>query len=58
MVKSIISLPLIVGGGIKTSEQVKEVVAAGADIIVTGNVLEENEVKDKTRELVKSMKRP
>ena len=58
MVKSIVSLPLIVGGGIKTGEQVKEVVEAGADIIVTGNVLEEYEVKDKLRELVKNMKRP
>ena len=58
MVKSIISLPLIVGGGIKTGEQVKEVVEAGADIIVIGNVLEEHKVKDKIRELVKSMKRP
>ena len=58
IVKSIISLPLIVGGGIKTGEQVKEVVAAGADIVVTGNVLEEYGVKDKIRELVKSMNRP
>jgi len=58
MVKSMIGLPLIVGGGIKKSEQVKEVVEAGANIIVTGNVLEECEVKDKIRELVESMKGP
>lgn len=58
IVKSVISMPLIVGGGIKTGEQVKEVVAAGADIVVTGNVLEEYGVKDKIRELVKSMNRP
>ncbi len=58
MVKSIVDLPLIVGGGIKTSEQVKEVVEAGADIVVTGNVLEEYGAKDKIRELVKSIKRP
>jgi len=56
--KSTIGIPLIVGGGIKTGEQVKEVVEAGANIIVTGNVLEEYEVKGKIRELVKSMKRP
>jgi heptaprenylglyceryl phosphate synthase len=36
---------------------VKEVVEAGADIIVTGNVLEERDGKEKIRELVKSMKR-
>ena len=58
IVKSAISLPLIVGGGIKTCEQVKAAVAAGADIIVTGNVLEEYEVKDKIVELMKSLKHP
>jgi len=57
MVKSIVCLPLIVGGGIRTGRQVKEVVDAGADIIVTGNVLEERDGKEKIRELVKSMKR-
>ncbi len=56
MVTSIVGLPLIVGGGIRTGEQVKEVVEAGANIIVTGNVLEENEVKNKIMELVKNMK--
>ena len=58
MVKGVTSLPLIVGGGIKTGEQVKEIVAAGADIIVTGTVVEDYRVKDKIRELVKNMKRP
>jgi len=57
MVKSVIGLPLIVGGGIKTGGQVKEIVTAGADIIVTGTVVEEYKVKDKIRELVKNMKR-
>lgn len=41
-VKSQISIPLIVGGGIRTPETAAEKVAAGADFIVTGNVLEEN----------------
>lgn len=34
------SLPLIVGGGIRTPEQARERVAAGAAFIVTGNILE------------------
>jgi phosphoglycerol geranylgeranyltransferase len=55
-VKSAINIPLIVGGGIRTGEQVKKVVEAGADIIVTGNVLEENKGCHKIRELVDSMK--
>ena len=58
MVKSVVNLPLIVGGGIKTGEQAKQIVEAGADIIVTGNVVERYKVKDKIRELVKNMKRP
>jgi len=56
IVKSVINLPLLVGGGIKTGEQVKEIVEAGANIIVTGTVVEEYKVKDKIRELVKNMK--
>jgi len=55
-VKSAIRIPLIVGGGIKTSEQVKEMVGAGADIIVTGTVVEEGRVKDKIRELIENTK--
>jgi phosphoglycerol geranylgeranyltransferase len=55
-VKNVINLPLIVGGGIRTGEQVKEIVKAGADIIVTGTVLEENNDRNKIKELVDSMK--
>ncbi len=55
VVKNVISLPLIVGGGIRTGEQVKEIVKAGADIIVTGNVLEENKGRSKIRELIDNM---
>ncbi len=40
-VKNIINIPLIVGGGIKTFEKAKELVSAGADIIVTGTIVEE-----------------
>jgi len=35
-----ISLPLIVGGGIRTTETAAEIYRAGADMIVVGNVLE------------------
>ena len=40
----------------KTGEQVKSVVYAGADVVVTGNVTEESMVKDKVKELVRSIK--
>jgi len=39
-VKAGLSLPLIVGGGIKTTLQLKEAFDAGADIVVVGNVFE------------------
>jgi len=37
-----ISLPLIVGGGIREPEQAYEISRAGADIIVVGNAIENN----------------
>jgi len=40
MVKSLVDIPLIVGGGIRECEQVKMIVAAGADAVVTGTVTE------------------
>ncbi len=39
-VKSVIDVPLIVGGGIRTYEDAKEVAESGADIIVTGTAIE------------------
>jgi phosphoglycerol geranylgeranyltransferase len=55
-VKRATSLTLIVGGGIRTGEQVKKIAGAGADIIVTGTVLEENKGRNKIKELIGSMK--
>jgi len=55
LVKSAVEVPLVVGGGIKTGEQMKSVVDAGADVVVTGNVTEGSVVKDKVRELVRSI---
>jgi len=37
-----LSLPLIVGGGIKTTEQLSAAFDAGADIVVVGNVFEKD----------------
>ncbi|MFH0832446.1 MAG: geranylgeranylglyceryl/heptaprenylglyceryl phosphate synthase [Candidatus Aenigmatarchaeota archaeon] len=41
-VKKNIDIPLIVGGGIRSAKQAKECVRAGADIINTGTITEEN----------------
>jgi putative glycerol-1-phosphate prenyltransferase len=50
-VKRNISVPLIVGGGIKTRSQLDNIFDAGADIVVIGNSLENN--PDRLFELVK-----
>ncbi|MFC0877089.1 geranylgeranylglyceryl/heptaprenylglyceryl phosphate synthase [Saccharicrinis sp. FJH2] len=41
-VKSTVDLPLIVGGGIKTADQLKSLFNAGADIAVIGTLFENN----------------
>lgn len=41
-VKANISIPLIVGGGVKNKEILKEYYNAGADMVVVGNALEEH----------------
>ena len=40
--KESISIPLIVGGGIRTAEQARVVSRSGADIVVTGTIVEES----------------
>jgi phosphoglycerol geranylgeranyltransferase len=52
-VKKYTNHTLIVGGGIRTREDAQQVAAAGADIIVTGTVVEESSnVKDKIRAIL------
>ncbi|MGQ1945958.1 geranylgeranylglyceryl/heptaprenylglyceryl phosphate synthase [Geofilum sp. OHC36d9] len=41
-VKQAISIPLLIGGGIRTSEQLKKAYSAGADMIIVGNILEKD----------------
>jgi len=61
VVKSVIDVPLIVGGGIRSGEQAKTVVKAGADIIVTGTAIEKadslEEARRKLEGLIKGVKR-
>ncbi len=40
--KANLSIPLIIGGGVRTPEAAKEIYKAGADIIIVGNGAEEN----------------
>lgn len=41
-VRETVTLPLIVGGGIKTSKQAKTAWKSGADVVVVGNAIEED----------------
>jgi phosphoglycerol geranylgeranyltransferase len=49
MVKSQLSVPLIVGGGIRDGDVARATVEAGANIVVTGNMVEET---DRVRESI------
>ncbi len=55
-VKHLLEIPLIVGGGIRTKEQAAAAASAGADIIVTGNVTETSDAKQKVSEIIQAIK--
>lgn len=55
-VKSQINVPLIVGGGIKTKDQALAAASAGADVVVTGNVVENGRVEEKIVEIIKGIR--
>jgi phosphoglycerol geranylgeranyltransferase len=59
MVKKVAEIPLIVGGGIRTGKQAKEIIAAGADIIVTSTIFEKiksGSLKIKMAEIMEGIK--
>ncbi len=51
-----VDIPLIIGGGIREPEKAVKLKEAGADVIVTGTVLEEALDVDKIEKLVRSIK--
>jgi len=55
-VKEFVQIPVIVGGGIKTGKQARAIAVAGADIIVTGTIVEESKVKETVNDLVKNIR--
>jgi len=57
IVKTFSEAYLIVGGGIRTKEQAMVASSAGADIIVTGNLIESTDSKQKIAEIIKGIKR-
>ena len=57
-VKRAISIPLIVGGGIRTPEAARAVARAGADIVVTGTVVEATHDAALLENIVRAVKGP
>ncbi|MCD6373247.1 MAG: geranylgeranylglyceryl/heptaprenylglyceryl phosphate synthase [Thermococcus sp.] len=55
LVRKVIDVPLIVGGGIRTGEQARKAVEAGADIIVTGTAVEKAGSLEKAREKLEEL---
>jgi len=55
-VKKHVDVPLIVGGGIRTREQAAAAAKAGADIIVTGNLIEAVDNKRRIAEVVEGIR--
>lgn len=55
-VKQYVDVPLIVGGGIRSKEKALAAASAGADIIVTGNVVETSGAQKKVSEIIDGIK--
>ena len=55
-VKRYIDIPLIVGGGIRSRGQALVAASAGADIIVTGNVVENTGVRRRVSEIIEGLR--
>jgi phosphoglycerol geranylgeranyltransferase len=55
-VKHLLDIPLIVGGGIRSKDQALAAASAGADIIVTGNVTETSDAKQRVSEIIEAIK--
>lgn len=55
-VKRELSIPLIVGGGIRTAIDARRVRQAGADIVVTGTVIENAGYRERLRSILSALK--
>lgn len=56
-VKKTVDIPVIVGGGIKTGADAKAVAGAGADIVVTGTIVETvTDIEEKIKEITSALK--
>ncbi len=56
-VRSAIRVPLVVGGGIRTGADARPLLDAGADVLVTGTVTEEQGLGERFRTIVEEVRR-
>ena len=54
-VKGSVGIPLLVGGGITTPDKAREVALAGADIVVTGTLIENGDFEGPLRDVVNAV---
>ena len=55
-VKKELSIPLIVGGGIRTAVDARRVRQAGADVVVTGTIIENAGYRERLRSILNALK--
>lgn len=55
-VKKELSIPLIVGGGIRTAVDARRVRQAGADMVVTGTIIENAGYRERLRSILSALK--
>jgi phosphoglycerol geranylgeranyltransferase len=55
-VRETITIPLIVGGGIRDAETAAKVKNAGADVVVTGTVVENGRFSKRLEEIIRAVK--
>lgn len=55
-VKNNVTIPVIVGGGIRERISAKSIVKAGADAIVTGTIVEDDKAGQKVREIIEEIR--
>jgi phosphoglycerol geranylgeranyltransferase len=57
--KKFVDIPLIVGGGIRDANQAKKAAKSGADVIVTGTLIEDNllSIEENIQEIINSIKK-
>jgi len=56
-VKGAIEIPLIVGGGVRKPEQARALAAAGADILVTGTLVESSDGVNRLGDVIRAFKK-